>query len=351
MGTTQHHSPFDVFVSYQSPDRSLAEELVDDLEDAGLKVWVDWKQIAPAESWLHALHRGLAASDAVVVLIGSDRLARWQARETQTALGRSVGTGVRLVAVIPPGVRLRRRREEVFPFLDQNQWVDCDQYRGSFRGALDAIIWGITGSHRGVRRMQFADEYTLRLDEPYRARTMAILRAPARDHVVRLTWSSFGHAIERLVDQVGNYGYRINCDACIGINEAGAAIAASLNGAALGTARFGYVKARWARDSKVRILDESILPSLSPNPVIFLAAFDIKQGNALTSVVEHLRELYDDPAIYYAAIAGLTDAADHQLVDLSDLCAFDKIAALDLADVFLAATTGRPGLEPPLGLR
>lgn len=54
------------------------------------------------------------------------------------------------------------------------------------------------------------------------------LRNPRPGELLDLTWDTFGLGIERLVSQIKNLGWRLEADACLGINEAGLVMATFL---------------------------------------------------------------------------------------------------------------------------
>ncbi|MBX3605851.1 MAG: TIR domain-containing protein [Piscinibacter sp.] len=61
-----------LFVSYSRRDREFAERLAQALERAGLRVWVDLKDIRPSEEWLAAIHAAIEGADAVVFVVSPD---------------------------------------------------------------------------------------------------------------------------------------------------------------------------------------------------------------------------------------------------------------------------------------
>lgn len=66
-----------VFISYASLDADLAGQLAEVLEEEGLEVWDERREVLPGENWATRIGQGLEESDAMVVLftpnsIGSD---------------------------------------------------------------------------------------------------------------------------------------------------------------------------------------------------------------------------------------------------------------------------------------
>ncbi|NDJ87222.1 MAG: toll/interleukin-1 receptor domain-containing protein [Chloroflexi bacterium] len=57
-----------VFVRYARPDKRFAEQLSDDLEQAGVDVWRGIEEIAPGQNWGEAIRAAIAQADAVVYI-------------------------------------------------------------------------------------------------------------------------------------------------------------------------------------------------------------------------------------------------------------------------------------------
>ena len=77
-----------VFLSYASPDASVAKALVRDLTDAGLDVWDPDTGILPGENWASKIGEAIEKSDIVLVLLSPDSLeSRWIRGEIDYVLG------------------------------------------------------------------------------------------------------------------------------------------------------------------------------------------------------------------------------------------------------------------------
>ncbi len=55
-----------VFISYSRRDKIFAERLARDLDDAGLVVWIDFRQITGGELWQNEIYRGIERSEFVI---------------------------------------------------------------------------------------------------------------------------------------------------------------------------------------------------------------------------------------------------------------------------------------------
>ena len=77
-----------VFISYAHSDEVLAQKVVAILEEAGLEVWDDTREILPGDNWAEQVARALKESEAMVVLLTPEATrSRWVRREIEYALG------------------------------------------------------------------------------------------------------------------------------------------------------------------------------------------------------------------------------------------------------------------------
>ena len=81
---------YDVFVSYRRADQGAADALRDRLagDPHKLKVFVDWRALAPGRPWQPALETALSGCRAMLVLVGPKGIGGWQHREIQLGLDR-----------------------------------------------------------------------------------------------------------------------------------------------------------------------------------------------------------------------------------------------------------------------
>jgi hypothetical protein len=79
-----------VFISYASDTKPLAEELTRDLEKQGIRPWVDFKDLHPGQRLSEELHRAIDEAAWFVVLVGStSRTTPWLEAEWSAALART----------------------------------------------------------------------------------------------------------------------------------------------------------------------------------------------------------------------------------------------------------------------
>ena len=102
---------YDVFLSHNSTDKSVVENLARRLEDeAGLRPFLDLWHLVPGEPWQEALEGALDASGACAVFIGPSGLGSWENEEMRSDLDARVGQrSYRIIPVILPGASLPDR--------------------------------------------------------------------------------------------------------------------------------------------------------------------------------------------------------------------------------------------------
>jgi len=111
---------YDVFISYSSRDRAMAEELANRLREAGSSLFFDRWCLPGGKPWGPLLEQSIQESGSCAVLIGKEGFGPWQAREMWAALGRQGrDPDFPVIPTLLPGA------EEVPSlFLGLNTWVD-----------------------------------------------------------------------------------------------------------------------------------------------------------------------------------------------------------------------------------
>lgn len=89
-----------VFISHAHTDEPLVKKVAAALEDAGLEVWDDTREIMPGDNWANKVAQALQESEAMVVLLTPDALrSNWVRRDIEYALGEQ-GYRKRLIPVL-----------------------------------------------------------------------------------------------------------------------------------------------------------------------------------------------------------------------------------------------------------
>jgi len=135
---------YDVFISYSSRDRAIAEKLVKRLREAGLSLFFDRWCLPGGKPWGPLLERSIQESGSCAVLIGKEGFGPWQAREMWVALDRQGrDPDFPVIPTLLPGA------EEVPSlFLKLNTWVDMR--RGVHdEAAFQMLLQAIQGEAMG----------------------------------------------------------------------------------------------------------------------------------------------------------------------------------------------------------
>jgi len=135
---------YDVFISYSSRDRAMAEELAIRLREAGLSPFFDRWCLPGGKPWGPLLEQSIQESGSCAVLIGKEGFGPWQAREMWVAL--DCQTHAPAFPVIP--TLLPGAGEVPSLFLGLNTWVDMR--RGVHdEAAFQMLLQAIRGEAMG----------------------------------------------------------------------------------------------------------------------------------------------------------------------------------------------------------
>ena len=112
-------SSYDLFLSYNSADHTLVEEIARKLRDEGLEPFLDRWYLAPGARWRSKLEDTLSSCKAVAIFVGPSEMGSWQQREVDVALDlQSRRPNLPVIPVLLPGC------EPPLGFLRQLTWVD-----------------------------------------------------------------------------------------------------------------------------------------------------------------------------------------------------------------------------------
>ncbi len=131
-----------VFVSYSRRNKSFAERLARDLSDAGMEVWVDFRQIHGGEMWQEEIYRGIELSGIVIVCLSPPAVAsEWVQREIESA---------------------RQQKKTIIPVMVENALGDLQtveslrwlldvhfiQFEGRYEAAFPELLQALPGRRR-----------------------------------------------------------------------------------------------------------------------------------------------------------------------------------------------------------
>jgi len=115
---------FEVFLSYNSADRTDVSSLASYLRDLGISVWFDQWMLIPGTAWQKALHEGISSSQTVAVCVGHSGVGPWENAEMMLALDRALkDSDYRVIPILLPSAPADNHIE-LPPFLNLYSWVD-----------------------------------------------------------------------------------------------------------------------------------------------------------------------------------------------------------------------------------
>jgi hypothetical protein len=136
---------FDVFLSYNSRDRTAVERIAFALKEAGLEPWLDAWHLTGGSTWIAELEAGLRASRSCAVFVGPHGFGDWSRMELEIAVDRAVtDPDFRLILVLLPGVPEPFDPTTLPLFFRVRTWVDLRDGAESI-GQLQPLIRAITG--------------------------------------------------------------------------------------------------------------------------------------------------------------------------------------------------------------
>jgi hypothetical protein len=146
--STKEHL-YDVFLSHNSCDKEVVEEIARRLEDeANLRPFLDKWHLVPGEPWQEELEKALDASSTCAVFVSANGLSSWENEEMRTALNeRATNKSLRVIPVLLPDSSLAERRS-LPRFLQRFTWVDFRDGVQS-RDAFQRLVAGIEGKAPG----------------------------------------------------------------------------------------------------------------------------------------------------------------------------------------------------------
>ncbi|MFN2506780.1 MAG: TIR domain-containing protein [Acidimicrobiales bacterium] len=133
----------EVFLSYNSAERSVVQTLAERLQRDGIRPWWDRWNLLPGQAWQREIFQALRDVAACAVLVGPSGLGEWARPEMEVAQDRAVkDPDFRVFLVLLPGAP--PLTDPSFDFLRTRTWVDLRPGVGDPDGYQD-LIAAITG--------------------------------------------------------------------------------------------------------------------------------------------------------------------------------------------------------------
>jgi hypothetical protein len=116
-----------VFMSYSRREVPFVNNLVDDLEDNGYEVWLDYRSLIPGTPWAGQIDKGIADSEVIVLVVSKAAMA---SEYVELEWKNVLKLGKRVILVIFEAVDLPEE-------LECFEWVD---FRGKYEDGLEELM-------------------------------------------------------------------------------------------------------------------------------------------------------------------------------------------------------------------
>jgi hypothetical protein len=114
-------SPFDVFISYSSKDKTIADAAVAVLESRGLRCWVAPRDIVPGKEWSESIIEGLNQCRMMVLVFSANSNSSQQVvREVERAVNRNL-------PIVPFRIENLMPSKAMEYFISHQHWLDAYQ--------------------------------------------------------------------------------------------------------------------------------------------------------------------------------------------------------------------------------
>ena len=140
------HEHYHAFLSHNSAEKPLVEQLGKDLQRRGVSCWLDKWNLIPGDPWQPAIEQALCQCDTCVVFFGPNGLRPWHNEEMRLAIQRRLdprGQRLRILPVLLPGGE-RAKESDLPGFLQGTTWVEFCQSIDD-EDALNRLECGIRG--------------------------------------------------------------------------------------------------------------------------------------------------------------------------------------------------------------
>ncbi len=130
---------YDVFLCHNSQDKPEVREIARQLQEKGLRPWLDEWELRPGLPWQPELEKQIQNIRSAAVFVGENGTGPWQQMEIDAYLRRFVR---QRCPVIPVLLTNAPKQPELPPFLEGMTWVDFRHFESN---PMERLIWGITG--------------------------------------------------------------------------------------------------------------------------------------------------------------------------------------------------------------
>jgi hypothetical protein len=132
--------PYSCFVSYSAKDKRFAEQIYNDLQDVGVRCWLDAKDLKVGDSLGVEMKRAIQATDKVLLVLSAESIkSRWVRKEIELALEKEPKSNKTILfpiriddAVMNADDELSRSLVNTKHIGDFTAWRDSDSYKRAF---------------------------------------------------------------------------------------------------------------------------------------------------------------------------------------------------------------------------
>lgn len=132
---------FDVFLAYNSDNKSDIKTIAQKLKQNGLIPWFDEEQVLAGELFQDKIQAAIPKSRTVVQFVGLDGFGDWQRMELRAFLSQCVKKGIPVIPVLLPGVD---QLPDNLLFLKEFNWVQFKNIQDKM--PLNKLVRGIKGA-------------------------------------------------------------------------------------------------------------------------------------------------------------------------------------------------------------
>lgn len=117
-----------IFMSYSRREVGFVDQLTNQLEEKGFRVWLDYRSLIPGSPWKTQIEKGLDESEVILLVVSKESMAsKYVELEWRQVIQEE---DKRIVLAIFEAVDLP-------DVLEQYEWVD---FRGNFKAGIDELV-------------------------------------------------------------------------------------------------------------------------------------------------------------------------------------------------------------------
>src|SRR5262249_53955434 len=132
---------FDVFISYSSKDKAIADAAVATLENKGIRCWIAPRDITPGVEWSQAIISGINQSRVMVLIFsGHANSSKQVIREVERAVNRGM-------PIVPFRIENLLPSEAMEYFISASHWLDAyhpplEEHLDKLANTANALLTG-----------------------------------------------------------------------------------------------------------------------------------------------------------------------------------------------------------------